>query len=340
MIRVAMLSFWHVHAKDYVKQAQADPATEIVAVWDETPERGRAEAKALNVPFYEKLDDILARSDIDGVIIDTPTNLHHDVMIAAAQAGKHIFTEKVIAPTLREVNEILASVVHAGIKFMVSLPRLYHGSTQAIQEILAQQLLGDVTLVRIRISHDGALRTKDHPEGWLPAHFFSLEQCAGGAMIDLGCHPMYLSSVFLGMPESVTASYGYVTGREVEDNAVVTLNYANGSIGIAESSFVNRFSPFTIEIHGTEGSLFYGRPEGHLLIRSSKLSDGGQDWQDWTMSIPQDRPLAFSQWVDHIQQGTTATENIQVAVNLTSLMEAANISARTRQAVRLSSLVQ
>ena len=79
------------------------------AVWDETPERGRAEAKALNVPFYEKLDDIPARSDIDGVIIDTPTNLHHDVMIAAAQAGKHIFTEKVIAPTLREVNEILKS---------------------------------------------------------------------------------------------------------------------------------------------------------------------------------------------------------------------------------------
>ncbi|MFL5656449.1 MAG: Gfo/Idh/MocA family protein [Ktedonobacteraceae bacterium] len=340
MIRVAMLSFWHVHAKDYVKQAQADPATEIVAVWDETPERGRAEAKVLNVPFYEKLDDILGRSDIDGVIIDTPTNLHHDVMIAAAQAGKHIFTEKVIAPTLREVNEILASVEHAGVKFMVSLPRLYHGSTQAIRDILAQQLLGDVTLVRIRISHDGALRTKDHPEGWLPAHFFSLEQCAGGAMIDLGCHPMYLSSVFLGMPEGVSASYGYVTGREVEDNAAVTLNYASGSIGIAESSFVNRFSPFTIEIHGTEGSLFFGRPEGHLLIRSSRLSDGGQDWQDRTMSIPQDRPLAFSQWVNHIEQGTTETENIQVAVNLTSLMEAVNTSARTRQAVRLSSLVR
>ena len=337
MIRVAMLSFWHVHAKDYVEQAQADPATEIVAVWDETPERGRAEAKALNVPFYQKLEDILARADIDGVIIDTPANLHHDVMIAAAQAGKHIFTEKVIAPTLREVNEILAAVEHAGVKFMVSLPRLYHGSTQAIRDILAQQLLGDVTLVRIRISHDGALRTVDHPEGWLPAHFFSLEQCAGGAMIDLGCHPMYLSSVFVGMPEGVTASYGYVTGREVEDNAVANLNYASGSIGIAESSYVNPFSPFTIEIHGTEGSLLYGRPEGHLLIRSSRLSDGDQDW---TMRIPQDLPLAFSQWVKHIQQGTTATENIQVAVDLTSLMEAANISARTRQAVRLSSLVQ
>lgn len=340
MIRVAILSFWHVHAEDYVKEAQAHPETEIVAVWDETPERGRAQAQALGVPFYEKLDDILAQSDIDGVIITTPTNLHHHVMIAAAQAGKHIFTEKVIAPTLREVNEILASVEQARVTLTVSLPRLYHGSTQAIQDILAQQLLGDVTLVRIRISHNGALRTEDHPQGWLPTHFFSPEQCAGGAMIDLGCHPMYLSSVFLGMPESVTASYGYVTGREVEDNAVVTLNYANGSIGVAESSFVNGFFLFTIEIHGTEGNLLYGMPEGHLLMRSARLAAGSQEWQDMATLIPEDLPLAFSQWVNHIQQGTTARENIQVAANLTALMEAANISARTRQAVRLDSLVR
>src|SRR5947208_11186907 len=187
MIRVAMLSFWHVHAKDYVEQAQADPATEIVAVWDETPERGRAEAKALNVPFYEKLDDILARADIDGVIVDTPTNLHRDVMIAAAQAGKHIFTEKVIAPTLHECSEILAAIQAAGVKLTVSLPRLYTGYTQAIKEILDQQVLGELTLVRTRLSHNGALSTSNNPAGWLPAHFFNREQCGGGALIDLGC---------------------------------------------------------------------------------------------------------------------------------------------------------
>ena len=91
-------------------------------------------------------------------------------------------------------------------------------------------------------------------------------------MIDLGCHPMYLSSRFLGMPESVTASYGYVTGREVEDNAVVTLNYANGAIGVVEAGFVNPFSPFTIEIHGTEGSLLYGTPEERLFMRGASLA--------------------------------------------------------------------
>ncbi len=44
MIRLAVLSYWHVHAKDYSKQAAEHPNTEIVAVWDDLPERGRAAA--------------------------------------------------------------------------------------------------------------------------------------------------------------------------------------------------------------------------------------------------------------------------------------------------------
>src|SRR5215472_10805095 len=93
IIRLAMLSFWHVHAGDYQHQALTNHATEIIAIWDETPDRGRAQAQSLGVPFYEDLHELLARADVDGVIVDAPTTLHRDVMVAAAQAGKHIFTE-------------------------------------------------------------------------------------------------------------------------------------------------------------------------------------------------------------------------------------------------------
>ncbi len=334
MIRVAMVSFWHVHARDYARQASEHPDTEIVAAWDESAERGHAAAGALGVPFYEHLDDMLSQHNIDGVIIDTPTSMHHDVMIAAAKAGKHIFTEKVLAPTIYECNDILAAVEQAHIKLVVSLPRLNAGYTQAIKEIIDQRLLGEVTLVRARLSHNGAIRTEDKPNGWLPDYFFDLNLCAGGALIDLGCHPMYLARLFLGMPERISATYGYVTGREVEDNAVALLHYPQGGIGIVEAGFVNRYSPFTIEAHGTEGSLLYGTPDAKLLLRSAK--DGDQDWKQIT--LPQDRPSSFQQWVTHIQQGTTASENIQAAVDLTRLMEAANLSAKGSHEVRLDFL--
>ncbi len=106
MIGIAMLSFWHVHGKDYAREADEHPDTEITAVWDEDPIRGRAEAEQRGVPFFERLDEVLALPTVDAVVVDTPTTMHRDVMVAAARAGKHIFTEKVIAATLRETEEI------------------------------------------------------------------------------------------------------------------------------------------------------------------------------------------------------------------------------------------
>lgn len=339
-IRLAMLSFWHVHATDYLHQALANHSTQVAAVWDEEPARGQNQARTLGVPFYAQLNDLLAHADVDGVIVDAPTTMHHDVMVAAAQAGKHIFTEKVLAPTLHECNDIIAAVDKAGVVLMVSLPRLYSGSTLAIKSIIDQHLLGDVTQVRIRVVHDGALRTAIHPQGWLPPYFFDPRQTAGGAMIDLGCHPMYLTRYLLGMPERVNATYGYVTGRAVEDNAMVALGYAQGAVGIVESGFVNPFSPFTIEAHGTKGSLLYGTPDSVVRLRSSQTgAPGSGQWHTWA-GIPPDQPTAFQQWITGIQQRATQSENRQIAVDLSALMEAANTSAKTNQAVQLNSLTR
>mgnify|MGYP001302769134 CR=1 FL=1 len=329
MIRVAMLSYWHVHAWDYTREAQAHPNTEIVAVWDEIPARGEESASKLGVPFIADLDELLAREDIDGVIVDTPTNIHRDVMVKAAQAGKHIFTEKVLALTTKEVNEIVNAVEEAGVKLTVSLPRLNDWYTTSIQKVLESGDLGAVTMVRVRLSHNGATA------GWLPEHFYSLEECGGGALIDLGCHPMYLTRLFLGeLPVQVQASYGYVTGKEVEDNAISILTTASGAIGIVEAGFVNAHSPFTIEVHGTEGSLLYGTPDAKVLVRSNK--NGESEWTEAEQASG--RIKAFEQWAEHIQSGTTAVDNIRMAQELTMLMEASNRSVAEKRAVRIEEI--
>jgi 1,5-anhydro-D-fructose reductase (1,5-anhydro-D-mannitol-forming) len=328
MIRLGILGFWHVHADDYARLAQGHPRTEIVAAWDEDLERGPARAKSLGATFHAELAELLTRPDVDGVVVTTATQAHHDVIVAAANAGKHIFTEKVLALTPTECRDILAAVERSGVKLTVSLPFLADGVTLATRQVLAEGRLGDVTLVRVRLSHDGAIGQR-----WLPAQFFDPDQAGGGALIDLGCHPMYLARLFLGgMPDRVAASYGHVTGHAVEDNAVALLHYPTGAIGVVEAGFVNPHSPFTIEIHGTEGSLLYGTPEPRLLVRSAPL--GGDD--HWTeLRLPDGAPGPFDQWVGHIEQDTIATENIALAVELTTLMDAANRSARTNQAIQL-----
>ena len=363
-MRVAVLSFWHVHGKDYANEAVAHPGTELVAIWDEDAIRGQAMATQYGVEFIADYRQVLARSDIEGVIVTSPTNMHRELMVAAANAGKHIFTEKVIAAHVRDAEAIMEAVARNHVTLVVSLYRRYHASSVAIKAIIDSGALGDLTYVRVRDSHNGALRTAENPNGWLVGTFFDPIQAQGGVVTDL-CHPVYLTRYFLGRPVSVSATYGSYSQRAVEDNAVVSLRYANGAIGIAETSFAARYSPFSVEIHGTEGSLLYdqlgigeviderrdaaaGNPHDPatrlygmhrvLRVRSTTLDDAKTEWMQHTIPEQSDPPTAYSQWVRHIAEKTAPTENTQLAMDLTAIVEAANLSAADDRGVRLDSL--
>ena len=106
---------------------------------------GRQPRRRSRAVFVDDLDDLLARDDIDAVTVTTATSAHHAIMLRAAQAGKHIFTEKLLAPTVTEAEEIIAEADEAGIALVVSLPRLYHGYTRAIVEQLDEERLGALT---------------------------------------------------------------------------------------------------------------------------------------------------------------------------------------------------
>ncbi|MET0695474.1 MAG: Gfo/Idh/MocA family oxidoreductase, partial [Propionibacteriaceae bacterium] len=191
-MRVAVLSFWHVHAGDYSRSTVEHPGTELVAIWDDDRERGEAAAAKFDTVYTDDLDALLARDDLDAVVITTPTVDHRDVMAKAARAGLHIFTEKLLAPTVAECEEIISLTDEHDAKLIVSLPRLYHGYTRAITDVIAGGGLGRLTYARVRLSHDGAV------DGWLPDRFFDPAPSVGGALTDLGCHPVYLTQLFLG----------------------------------------------------------------------------------------------------------------------------------------------
>ena len=321
MFRVAILSFWHVHAQDYAREAEAHPATEIAAIWDEEPERGREEAERWGVPFEEDLDELLARGDLDGVVVTTPTTAHREIITAAGQAGKHVYTEKVLAPTLREAQEIISEVEQADVTLVVSLPRLYTGYTEATKEAFSKGMIGEVTYLRVRVSHDGALPTDENPRGWLPDRFFEPEESAGGVAIDFGAHPLYLVSHLLGMPEQLVSVYGCFTERTVEDNSVVVFRYPKGVLGVAEATFVGASMPFFLEAHGTDGSLLYDPDTGLRLRRA--VAEG---WEG--VETPPDGTSPFGRWVDLASRAEPYPENVQAALELNALAEAANLSAQ------------
>ena len=317
-LRVGVAGFWHVHAADYAALAQAHPDTELVAVWDDDPDRRAAGARQFDIESVGSLHELLAHTD--GVIVTTATSAHRDVMITTAEAGRHMFAEKVLAATVDQAEEIIAAADRSGVSLVVSLPRLDHGYTRGLSEIVAGEQLGRLTYGRVRLCHDGA------SAGWLPDRFFDPAEAVGGALIDLGCHPVYLIQLFLGeRPEMVSACYRSVTGRAVEDQAVVTLGYPDGTIGVIETGFVSNPS-FCIELFGTRGSVRYADDGTGLMIRTG--SEVAQ------VPVPPDGQDTFGQWVDHVRSGTRADDNLVRAVELTRLIVAGNDAAASGRTVR------
>jgi len=341
MIGIGMVSFWHLHGKDYAQAAEANPETQIVAVWDEDPERGRREAATRGVPYYADLAELLADTTVDAVVVDCQTNFHAAVITQCAAAGKHIFAEKVVAATVVETDQILAAVAEADVAFAVSLWRSDRAYTHQIADLIESGVVGEVTALRIRDGHPLALPTAEAPDGALPPQFFDPVQAQGGILIDL-CHPLYLTARFLGLPESVQAHLGRVTGRAVDDNAVVTMRYPNGALAIAETSSTSAVTPFSIEVHGTLGSIVFAEPGIGEMIESFRTGAGpdtstnGPDgtirvrsiapgarptWE--SQPLGESAPMAFDQWVEQVQTGSRNPDNVQLARQLSVLVEAA-----------------
>jgi 1,5-anhydro-D-fructose reductase (1,5-anhydro-D-mannitol-forming) len=315
MVRVAMLSRWHVHADEYASLVNDEEQAQVAAVWDEEPERGRSWAGELGVDFEADLDHLLARDDVDAVAVCAPTNMHPEVMIKAAQAGKHIFTEKVMATTVEECREIADAVTRVGVKFCISFPRRGLPEVQLAKKLVAAGHLGQITLLRIRVGHSGSTA------GWLPPHFYDPVTCGGGAMIDLGAHGMYIACWLLGEPRRINSTFNHITGREVEDNTLSVITFDNQAIAINETSFVQYGGVFYLEINGTEGTYITGGPDAKTRIQAPKWS-GSDDWvEPETLPAPLLHPV--TQWINGITQSCPIDYGLTEGIQLTELMEGA-----------------
>ena len=328
MLRIAMLSKWHVHATDYARVIQGLEDAEITCVWDEDAARGAAWAQEMGVPFEADLDALLRRPDVDAVVVDTPTSMHCEVMCKAAKAGKHIYTEKVLAPTVAACKQVADAVRESGVKFCVSYPHRTKPMMLYAKQVVEQGLLGQINFLRIRNAHGGA------SQNWLPAYWYIEEDACGGAMMDLGCHPNYQAAYLLGKPVRISAMFNTLCAPgSVEDNAVSVVEFENKAIAVLETGFVTPWSTNSLELLGTDGALIV--QDDVVRVRSTHLPMQGWFTPD---KLPDALPAAMRQFVDGALYGKEIIFGMDDAIALTQLMENAYISHREQRTVQIPAI--
>lgn len=222
-----------------------------------------------------------------------------------------------MAFTNEDAAEIAEEVKKSGVKFTISYPHKTWPTLKAAKELVESGKLGEITYARVRDAHNGSTA------GWLPPHFYDAAQTGGGAMIDLGAHPMYTLNWFMGEPKSIVSMFTEVTGRGVEDNAVSVIEFANGAIGVSETGFVTNGMPYVLEMSGTKGSLMV---HNDILEYSCEETDNKLIQMT---DLPEASVMPLDAWIDAVVNGGEAPNGVDDATALTRLMVGAYEAHRT-----------
>jgi len=250
-LRFGILSFAHVHAWSYARVLRELEEAELVAIYDDDPERLRRAAEMYGVKdAYSDYRQLLRREDIDAVIVASENAKHAELTIAAAEAGKHIIVEKPLATTLEDAERMIRAAEKAGVKLQQAFVMRYHDATVAVKRMLEEGVVGDVLVIT----------TTNH--GKFPGLWFDDPQLAGGgAVMDHTVHTADLMRWYTGDEvEEVYAAIGrnIREGLRSEDCALISLRFRKGVIGSIDCSWSRHdgwpiWGDVWLGIIGTEG---------------------------------------------------------------------------------------
>jgi predicted dehydrogenase len=242
---------------------------QITAVADVSPEAMRLRAAQIGHPvqMYTDFHELLAKAEVNIVDLALPHHLHRDAIVAAAQAGKHILTEKPLCLNLAEAADITNAVKQHNVTLMAAHNQIFFPAVQRAKQMLLSGDLGRIYMIhsfdcsgnRRPLPANKALWGKEvpRPNTWRQ----DPSKMGGGQYIDTGYHPTYRLLFLAGQtPTEVSAMMGtYRQPMQEEDTANVLLKFADGLMGHIFTSWAMPApggQPLLFSISGEAGQLW------------------------------------------------------------------------------------
>ena len=245
-LRVAVigLGWWGKTIAHYLKSARNMVLT---AVTDLHTEAGQAFAQSIGAPFLNSLEDVLASTNVDAVILCTPHTLHAAQIVQVAQAGKHVFCEKPLTLNRADALAAIEAVQSRGLALGVGHERRFEPPVMAAMQLIQTGALGTPLQMEANFSQDKFLQLAS--DNWR----LSAAEAPAGPMTATGIHLLDLSIGVFGPAQSVYASVKQLGSPLVNgDTLAILATYRRGGhaliSAILATPFVGRFA-----VYGSQG---------------------------------------------------------------------------------------
>jgi myo-inositol 2-dehydrogenase / D-chiro-inositol 1-dehydrogenase len=252
------------------------PETKIAAITDINNEAAQALAARCGIPrVAASAEEILGDQTIEAVLICTNTPTHAELIVKAAQAGKHIFCEKPISQSLVQIDMALAAVKAAGVQLQVGFNRRFDANFARVRKAVVSGEIGRPSLMHI-ISRDPAPPS------------LAYIRSSGGIFMDMTIHDFDMARFLMGDEvEEIYTSGGVMVDPEIGeagdlDTALMVLRFRNGVIGTIDNSRRAVYGyDQRVEILGSEGKIEAGNCYPNQAVVSG------------AMTVHRDLPLNF-----------------------------------------------
>lgn len=199
--------------------------TRLAAIWGGT--RAPALASDYGVPLAGSLEELLARPDVDAVVLTSPPAAHHAQTLAAAAAGKHVLNEKPMAQNVAECREMTAACRAANVRLGVVSHHRFRESPVAAKKLIDEGAIGPIRMIRVTGLECGWWDLKARGDEW------KLDPRQQTAYASSAAHTCDLLRWFTG--EDCIRAYGQITNfsgtpPEVGQSAMVQYTMAGGAL--------------------------------------------------------------------------------------------------------------
>lgn len=294
MLQLALVGCAHIHTPNFVKRLNARSDVAVKYVWDHDPARAEKSADALNAKVTD-LAQIWSDPNIIGVIICAETDRHQPLVLAAAQARKHLFVEKPLGMAGSDAYSMARAIDQAGVIFQTG----YFMRSDPVNRFLREQVqagnFGTITRVRHTNCHAGSLK------GWFDTEWrwlADVKQAGIGGFGDLGTHSLDVLMWLMGDVARVTATIKNVTNRypDCDETGEGLIEFSNGALGSLAAGWLDVANPISLIISGTQGHAYVAN--GSLFYKSEKVTgaDGDKPWTE----LPAALPHAFELFLDAV----------------------------------------
>jgi predicted dehydrogenase len=291
----ALVGAAHIHTPNYIRILKLRKDVNVKYVWDHDHARAQKAAAELGALVVDDDKTIWADPEVKAVVILSETNLHHDLVLAAAAAGKNVFAEKPMGIGSAESYEMADALEKAHLIFTTGYFTRTVPAVQFLNQLVDKGAFGKITRVRGSNCHNGSL------EHWFDTdwRWMADPKIAGvGAFGDLGTHSLDILMWMFGGVDEVAADIKVVTGNygDCDESGEALLKFKNGITGTLGAGWVDVANPVTLEISGTEG---YGCIDRGKLYLTCKNLEGADGKSPWT-KLPAPLPNPMDQFVDAV----------------------------------------